>query len=399
MNDFQALSFRLHALSVFRFLLNDPVLKRCLRYLDAGEISEIDRIDTYADFTAALYRQGGDLGDYLYRTVMESENPAVQTKGRQQELPSGMLRALQQELETLTAVSSLSCRELAPGSAEFLPAWENTPHDFQADYLRRLEELPARGYGIFAGHSMFTLLNDGTLRPVHNPDPRRFSDLTGYENERRQVMANTQALLQGLPANNILLYGDAGTGKSCTVKAAVNECCGNGLRLVEVRKNQLAFIPELMERLGENPLKFILFIDDLSFSSGDEQFTDLKAILEGTVSARPDNLVVYATSNRRHMVRQTFSERQGDDVHLGDTLEESASLAARFGLTITFLRPDKKLYALIVEELADKAKLRLSGEALLRAAEVHASRQGGRSPRTARQFVEWQKAREVTGLQ
>ncbi|MEG2038838.1 MAG: DUF815 domain-containing protein, partial [Oscillospiraceae bacterium] len=136
---------------------------------------------------------------------------------------------------------------------------------------------------------------------VKNPDPQRLSSLTGYQEQRKKVLTNTLALLDGLEANNILLYGDAGTGKSSTVKAIVNECHAQGLRLIELKKNQLYHIPELLDTLAQNPLKFILFIDDLSFSSNDNDFTALKAILEGSVAARQGNIVVYATSNRRHL--------------------------------------------------------------------------------------------------
>lgn len=188
--------------------------------------------------------------------------------------------------------------------------------------------------------------------PVKYPDPQRLEELPGYEREREKVIANTRALLAGMPANNVLLYGDAGTGKSSTVKAIANEFAPQGLRLVEVKKNQLYQIPELMDQLADNPLKFLLFIDDLSFTANDDNFAALKAILEGSVGGRAKNLAVYATSNRRHLVKETLTDRTGDDIHEADTRQELMSLSARFGLTVTFQRPEKARFEAILTELA-----------------------------------------------
>ena len=143
--------------------------------------------------------------------------------------------------------------------------------------------------------------------------------MPGYEREREKVIANTRALLEGKPANNVLLYGDAGTGKSSAIKAIANAFADQGLRLVEVKKNQLYQIPDLIDQLAANPLKFILFIDDLSFSSNDDNFAALKAILEGSVGGRARNIAVYATSNRRHLIKETLTDRTGDDIHEADT--------------------------------------------------------------------------------
>lgn len=234
---------------------------------------------------------------------------------------------------------------------------------------------------------------DGAVVPVLSPDPVRLTDLKGYAREREAVLHNTLALIDGKPAANALLYGDAGTGKSSTVKAIVNELAGRGLRLVEIGRDALSGIPALIDTLAGNPLKFILFIDDLSFKSDSDDFGALKAVLEGSASARPNNLAVYATSNRRHIVRESFSDRAGDDVHRGETIQELASLSERFGLSVNFYTPDRQQYLDIVRALAEQYGVRLDGETLEREAERWALRRGGRSPRIARQFVE-QKTRE-----
>ena len=254
-----------------------------------------------------------------------------------------------------------------------------------------MEQVGKVGYGVFARYRVFTV-RDGHLQPVKHPDPQRLFELPGYEREREPIVANTEALLEGRPANNVLLYGDAGTGKSSTVKALVNEYADRGLRLVEVKKNQLYELPELMDTLAENPLKFLLFIDDLSFTVNDDNFAALKAILEGSAGGQAENVAVYATSNRRHLIKETLSDREGDDIHAGDTRQELMSLAARFGLTVTFQVPDRNRYLLIVKNLAEQYGLDLGETELAVRAEAFAIRAGGRSARVAKQFAELCKA-------
>lgn len=163
--------------------------------------------------------------------------------------------------------------------------------------------------------------------------------MVGYERERKIVVENTRALLKGNYASNVLLAGDAGTGKSATVKAIANAFQKDGLRLIELNKDQLRYIPQLMDHLCQNPLKFILFIDDLTFSEDDPNFGTLKAMLEGSAAARMKNTVIYATSNRRHLVKETFDD--GSDKHQNDTVQERISLSERFGITVTYSRPQK----------------------------------------------------------
>lgn len=402
---YESLAAGLRALTLFRPLLAQPVPGNLCTLLNGGDFPAALREEYYCDFVAAVYAAGGDFGDCLLKQVLECENPVVRLRAAGKAETDEMAAALKAELALFTALAALppaqvaalagpnAAAQAAAGAA--LPAYRSTPHDFAAEYHRRLAEAPTRGYGIFAAHHMFTLGEGAALLPVQNPDPQRLEELTGYTREREQILLNTRALLRGLPANNILLYGDAGTGKSSTVKAIGNAFAPQGLRLVEVRKNQLYQIPLLMDSLAENPLKFILFIDDLSFPADDAGFTALKAILEGNISARPANIVVYATSNRRHMVKQRFADREGGELHRNDTLQEESSLSARFGLTITFLKPDKELYQSIVAALAKEFGLATPEEELMAKAEAHAIRHGGRSPRTARQFVEYMRAEEL----
>lgn len=232
------------------------------------------------------------------------------------------------------------------------------------------------------------IVKDSRIVPVKYPDEVKLSQLIGYEKQRQLVIDNTLALINGKPASNVLLSGDAGTGKSSSVKAIANEFRDKGLRIIEIRKDQLREIPEIIDGLSKNPLKFILFIDDLSFAKDDDNFGALKAILEGSVSARANNIVIYATSNRRHLVKESFSDRDGDDVHRNDTVQELISLSERFGLRITFSKPNKYEYLEIVKGLAKLNSLDMSEEELEKEAERFAVGRSGRSARAAKQFID-----------
>ena len=389
---------RLHGLVVFRSLLDDPVVAKLLDLTDrmeAGAPGYGPVCDAVAQFEAALFEHTTNWGSYLSAAVLEAETVCVR-QAASGTLAPALQTALDSELAFLQALCGLTLDELlaAAGSATgqaqelaFLPRWETSGIDLPAAYAQRMSEVGKKGYGMFAKHHVFTVEN-GQLVPVKYPDPQRLSELPGYEKEREKVIANTRALLAGMPANNVLLYGDAGTGKSSAVKAIANEFAPEGLRLVEVKKNQLYQIPDLMDKLAANPLKFILFIDDLSFTANDDNFAALKAILEGSVGGRAKNIAVYATSNRRHLIKETLTDRTGDDIHEADTRQELMSLSARFGLTVTFQRPEKARFETILEELARQHHIQMPMDQLLVKAEAFAIRAGGRSPRVAKQFIE-----------
>ena len=387
---------RLHGLVVFRSLLDDPVVAKLLDLTDrmeAGAPGYGPVCDAVAQFEAALFEHTTNWGSYLSAAVLEAETVCVR-QAASGTLAPALQTALDSELAFLQALCGLTLDELlaAAGSATgqaqelaFLPRWETSGIDLPAAYAQRMSEVGKKGYGMFAKQHVFTVEN-GHLVPVKYPDPQRLSELPGYEKEREKVIANTKALLAGMPANNVLLYGDAGTGKSSAVKAIANEFAPEGLRLVEVKKNQLYQIPDLMDKLAANPLKFILFIDDLSFTANDDNFAALKAILEGSVGGRAKNIAVYATSNRRHLIKETLTDRTGDDIHEADTRQELMSLSARFGLTVTFQRPEKARFETILAELAKQHGIDMPMDQLLVKAEAFAIRAGGRSPRVAKQF-------------
>ena len=384
---------RLISLVIFRGLLDDPAVQALRRMLEARcSGTEDDFVEACAAFEYVLFGRGCDnWTDYLYEIVMENENVCV--RQHDPEALNPLLKAhMEHELQFLNELSQLTLKDFIQG-AEYLDpdvyheSWNVSDRDIAADYAVRLREVGSKGYGIFARYHMFTVEN-GALVPVKHPDPQQLEELPGYEKEREKVIANTRALLEGKPANNVLLYGDAGTGKSSTVKAVVNELHDRGLRILEVRKEQLHAIPAILDELNTNPLKFILFIDDLSFQKDDDNFSALKAILEGSVSAKSRNVVIYATSNRRHLVKESFSSRDGDDIHRNDTMQEIISLSERFGIQVTFQKPNKETYLGIVRHLAEEKGVAMDANELDMLAERFALGRGGRSARAATQFID-----------
>ncbi|MCC8358082.1 MAG: ATP-binding protein [Oscillospiraceae bacterium] len=232
-----------------------------------------------------------------------------------------------------------------------------------------------------------------SLLPVEGRRPVLLADLVGYEGQKAQLLENTKAFLSGQRANNVLLYGDAGTGKSTSVQAIAGEYASQGLRLIELYKHQFGLIPQLLAQIKGRNYRFILFLDDLSFEENEVQYKHLKAVMEGGGEAAPENVLIYATSNRRHLIRETWNDRsdmehQGD-VHRSDTMEEKLSLAGRFGLQIYYPNPTYEEYHRIVQTLADRNRS-LSGMAedeLWAAASTWQVRHGSRSGRTAQQFI------------
>jgi len=393
--DLEKLYLRLQGLVIFRNVLDDPVL-RMLTELLAGEEDKPGRqVARYAAFASALFEETGDLTQYILTRVLEDDNVYVRKCAQGQTAGAALEDCLTKELELLNTVSQLTAKDVRVAFAYdgYLPEWTNSPADFASAYRARMAGIADTGYGIFTKYHMFTV-KDGEITPAHWPDPIRLNDLVGYEAERQAVIDNTMALIKGRPAANTLLYGDAGTGKSSTVKAVVNEYRDRGLRLIEIAKKQFQEIPALIERLSGNPLKFILFIDDLSFAEENDDFSALKAVLEGSVSHKAPNLVIYATSNRRHLIRETFSDRAGDDVHRNETIQELISLSDRFGLSVSFYGPDKKLYHQIVAGLKEQYGVGMEDSLLLQEADKYAFQRGGRSPRVARQFMEYLMSRE-----
>ena len=376
---------KLETLCVFRQILSDPVIAALRAYL------EVPTNSAYAGFVAALYEaNGGNITEHIRELCENSSNVYVKLLGKGEEAPDHIYDCLMSELDVLQEVAELTKDKLCSILAYqgFLPAFAASKLRLKDHYLHRVNNIEKYGYGIYAKNRMFYVDEQDNIVPVHNPDRTELSHLVDYERERQIIVDNTRALLAGKPAANILLTGDAGTGKSSTVKAVANALWKEGLRIIEVRKDQLRAIPKILDELSVSPLKFVLFIDDLSFLKDDDNFNALKAVLEGSVTAKSQNVVIYATSNRRHIIKEKFSDREGDDIHRNDTMQELISLSERFGIHITFSKPNKETFLNIVHHLANEHELEMPQEELDALAERFALERGGRSARLAQQFID-----------
>ena len=393
MTNIEALLRDLSTVVVFRHVAEDPVLS-ALRALTPGNRA-VDPTTAYTRFVTELFRTHYNFSDYLLDQLAEDENRYVNLKANGEEVPVPLQACVDAELRLFQDLSDLSSEELQAyvhrldnsRATGYLPPFESTKRELRNAYAERIARISSTGYGMYAHHHMFRLEGEEIV-PITSPDRRVLADLYGYEREKDQLLANTRALLDGRPAANTLLYGAAGTGKSSSVKAVTNELAGEGLRLLELKKSQLHNIPKVMEALRENPLKFIIFVDDLSFRKDDDDFATLKAILEGSASVKAPNTVIYATSNRRHLIQESFADREGDDIHRNDTIQETMSLSSRFGLTILFNKPAKPEYLAIVKALAKAKGIEIDPAELEKQASAFAIRKGGATPRAAEQFTD-----------
>ena len=362
---------------------------------------------------AAAHGRGGFAREALEAVLFE-ESPAALLCARMDVLPYSLTNALANDLDALGRLTAIEpamflllCERagMSGQTAARLPVWEPTlgsemgdPRLSQTMLSRDGVAMTAaffrkQGTGLFARCPGSTWVGESEkyplgLRGIREPDPIRLEDMVLYERERGALVENTRRLLDGRQACNILLYGDKGTGKSATVKALLSSFWLEGLRIVEVPLAQLTNLPTIFSILREQPGKFIVFVDDLAFNDSCPEYTALKTVLEGGLEARPSNVVVYATSNRRNIVRQRFSERQ-DDVNERDTLEEKFSLADRFDLRLTFSAPTQEEYFTICRALLDARGAEYDWDELMPRARAWTVSHNGCSPRIARQFVDY----------
>jgi predicted AAA+ superfamily ATPase len=259
------------------------------------------------------------------------------------------------------------------------------------------------GVGMFGMNRAFRIAEDedGEIEfvPVNNADSVRLCDLVGYETQKAALVENTHAFVRGQRGNNVLLYGDSGTGKSTSIKAVLNEYFGDGLRMIEIYKHQFRSLSAIISAVKKRNYRFIIYIDDLSFEENEVEYKFLKAVIEGGVETRPENVLIYATSNRRHLIREVWSDRNDmehdGDVHRSDTMEEKLSLAERFGVSINYSNPTPSEFKTIVRTLAAREGLNVDEQTLLLEANRFELRHGGVSGRAARQFIDYMKTKEI----
>lgn len=409
----QQLYWRSNALLIYQTFLDDEPSRRWRELLVADKDNMLVAYGLW--FRCLADRQLG-WQDYLIQQLLITDNPftnqAQQTNWA--DFSAELQRAVQHDLAILREIYSCSCSQIAQwvtattgletvAWADHLPS-KNLSNlanilDQSTDWLAVLPALIQHyrqfGTGRFAQFSAFRS-HQGVLQGIADPDPIKLQQLVGYGWQQVALMQNTKALVAGYPALNVLLYGSRGSGKSSLVKALVHEF--ENLRLIEVPKNELMNLPQILEQLRQSPQKFIIFVDDLSFEADEDSFKALKAVLQGGLVARPENIVVYATSNRRHLIREFFADRlrpqDSDEIHNWDTVQEQLSFSDRFGLTLTFEPANQETYLKIVHHLA--ADLDIAAENLTFRALQWATKQNGRSGRTARQFVDFLRSELAT---
>ena len=404
--NFSSLRYALQGLSAYRGLLDEPVFDQAttlIYTLSVGQAEQQDDRDhvwgeealsAYAKLFQALCDGGfSGIGDWLWDKLRYTETPfalSAQSDGASPALE----QAARRDVDALLALAGLDCGAILTAIAallppeqtsmvEAMPRWvSSAPFDFD----RLVQFYRDHGAGLYARYRAF-LWEDGQLIPVADPDCPKPEDLLGYEQQRSQVETNTRQMMAGHYANNVLLFGDGGTGKSATVKSMLYLPGMEDLRLIEIQKENLTGLPQLMRSLRDKRQKFILFIDDLAFDQDDKTYSSMKTILEGSLEKRPANVVIYATSNRRHLVRQNFSDRGNDEVDASETIAEKTALAERFGLRIPYLSMSKADFLALVDYLAGQNGLTLPAQELHARAMTWEIRHSGRTPRVARQFI------------
>ncbi len=405
MNNVNKTKLLLSSLSVFRGIMKRSVPKAYYNLLLSLDREPDEFLNAYGDFYSLISER--NCSDRLAYSMTEAalfdENcfTRAAAAGKYDSLPQDVLKAVKRDCEAILSASTLTADEVLESYkyyddireiADTLPRWsagECAPsfRMFDGSLEKVAQYYKENGCGIFARYKAF-IWRDGDIQPVLHPDRIDMESFTGYEIQRDKVVDNTKSFIEGKSCNNCLLYGDKGTGKSSTVKAIANDFRKDGLRIVEIPKERLIDFPILVDKIAALPMKFIIFIDDLSFQKQDQSYTTLKAVLEGGLAARPDNALIYATSNRRHLVKESFSDRTDDDVNTRDNMQESLSLSDRFGLAVCYSIPTKQEYIDIVFALAKQKGVDMPEKELEMGAERFALSRGGRSPRCAKQYVE-----------
>ncbi len=372
----------LNSLVIFKNLKYSPAFQALMKL--NGEYNEIK---SYSEFISSIVSKNLNFTEYVKQLVFTDENIFTELICENKDVDF-LNEQLKSELSKLYSISTLEKNDFSDVIQNNFKIFPIFSENFSEEYLNKIKSISKTGFGIFANNYVFHINENSNLTATESFNIRKLNNMYSYDRERQKVIENTKALVNGKPCCNVLLYGDAGTGKSSTIKAIASEYFNEGLRLIEIDKSQINTIPNIVSKLANNPLKFIIFIDDVTFSTEDPNFCALKTILDGDSKGLSENISVYITSNHRHLIKETASEREGDIINANDNIQGILGLCARFGLCVTFLKPDKYQFANIVTSLAKERGIKYDRDKLLMRAEAFAIRNGGRTPRCAGQFID-----------
>ena len=374
------LYFSSHFLIAFNFIKEDNVFCSFLNLLktllNSSDFEE--NVIAYSNFVSKLFnKKYKNFSLYLYDLVSNAAPPELYKD-----------YDLDNEIKIINDISKITyCDILKEFINKFQIKEEKLSHllpDFESSN-KKIDFSRKTSNNIFEKNQAFIFDDDFEIKPVKIVENIKFSDLKGYSKQKEILFENTSSFLKGSKVNNILLYGDAGCGKSSSVRALLNEF--KNIKIVQIFKNNLINLDKLYKKLENLPHKFIIFADDISFVDSDDNFSTMKAVLEGSLIQCPKNAVIYATSNRKHLVRESFQARSGDEIHLKDTINEITSLSERFGINLLFQKPTQAEFIDIVSQIAKDNKIK-TNDALIEKAKKYAILKGSNSPRIARQLID-----------
>ncbi|SMB87262.1 hypothetical protein SAMN00017405_1265 [Desulfonispora thiosulfatigenes DSM 11270] len=414
----------LNQLIIYRGILQDELVQKVQRIADLiakGNKEELN--DEYYELCALLLQKVDELSlstdlwkEYIIHLILQDENIfSLNSERIGENISEDLLKLTEKDLHILKKLYNYDWDWVSNIIGDESKVINNYTHTFVDNnvnkmYISTVKQLKelfstkistmglvktlnmyyfSTGCGQLCRYVSFRFIPGKGLLGINDVDPITFEDLIGYEYQKNILIKNTDSFLTGKKANNVLLFGDKGTGKSSSVKALGNKYCSKGLRLIELSKDQLTYFPELIKSIRGRGLYFIIFMDDLSFEDFEVEYKHLKAIIEGSLELRPDNVLIYATSNRRHLIKENWSDRENahGELHMSDTEQEKLSLADRFGISITYGSPNQEEFLQIVEELAKKNMVDLPGDELRNQALKWELWHHGRSGRTASQFI------------
>lgn len=396
-------------LIIYRHLTKDADVEKCLSFIeDESLLNEEDFIATMLTLAERYDLHGHLFQSLLTYLLAHHENSFTLSLERKQPISEALKEVIMNDLQMLYQMYHFDFSKLNPLYKDlFIDFPHSKPIINQEiyDLLTKLQIMLSKstsvaefyeilynhyrqyGVGKYGLNKAFRYL-DNEIIPIEHIGNNTLEQLIGYESQKERLKANTEAFLNGRKANNVLLYGDSGTGKSSSIKALLNEYYKDGLRMVEVYKHQFIALPQIINELQNRQYRFIIFMDDLSFEEFEVEYKYLKAVIEGGLEKKPENILIYATSNRRHLIKETWNDRNHDqEINNNDAKQEKLSLVSRFGVQIMYIHPDKQHYLEIIDGLASAYHLDMDEDELHDKALQWEIRNGGFSGRTAKQFI------------